>query len=109
MGMKLQMSPTQSSYLIALTDGSDNMSTAQPHGELISNLIKAGLPGLNLIVITCGTQVKPETIDLLQSWTRSVDAAGNVGLHIPAENPGELADVFAKVAQIIDIDGESEI
>merc|ERR1712151_1088657 len=106
---KLNMSHTKSSYLIALTDGSDNMSTSQPNGELITNMINAGLPGLNLIVITCGKQVKPETIDLLESWTRSVVAAGNVGLRIPAENPGDLTDVFAKVAQLIDTDGESEI
>jgi Mg-chelatase subunit ChlD len=106
---KLQMSHTQQNFLIALTDGDDNMSTTQPNGELVTDLIESGIPGLNLIVITCGKQVKAKTIDVLHSWTLSLQAAGSVGMHIPADSPAQLTDVFAKVGAIIDMDGESEI
>mmetsp|Transcript_41644 Transcript_41644/g.109937 ORF Transcript_41644/g.109937 Transcript_41644/m.109937 type:complete len:1214 (-) Transcript_41644:251-3892(-) len=102
-------SPTELKFLIALTDGDDNMSEGQPDGQKVTALIKEGIPGLNLILITCGKKIKPKTVEIMESWTRVVQGHGNMGLYIPASRPDQLADAFAKVAAIIDTDGESEI
>merc|ERR1719253_1631637 len=103
------MSKTEMKFLIALTDGDDNMSESQPEGQRATALIKEGIPGLNLILITCGKKIKPNMVEIMEGWTRVVQEHGNMGLYIPANRPEQLADAFAKVAAIIDTEGESEI
>jgi len=105
----LLQSKTDLKFLIALTDGDDNMSESQPEGQKATALIKEGIPGLNLILITCGKKIKPNMVEIMESWTREVQEHGNMGLYIPANKPEQLADAFAKVAAIIDTEGESEI
>jgi len=105
----LLKSSTELKFLIALTDGDDNMSEEQPEGQKVTALLKEGIPGLNLILITCGKKIKPKTVEVMEYWTQLVQGHGNMGLYIPADHPEQLTDAFAKVAAIIDTEGESEI
>merc|ERR1712187_606987 len=73
-----------------------------------SKMLRDGIPGLNLIVITCGSSIKPSTQQSIQQWTNTVQAGGSIGMYIPAERPAELVNVFAKVADIIGMDGDGE-
>eukprot|EP00928_Gymnodinium_smaydae_P087193 TRINITY_DN71500_c0_g1_i1.p1 TRINITY_DN71500_c0_g1~~TRINITY_DN71500_c0_g1_i1.p1 ORF type:complete len:1425 (-),score=377.94 TRINITY_DN71500_c0_g1_i1:98-3829(-) len=109
--LKLRDAPAvcRSKFLVALTDGDDNMSESQPNGEKVTSLLEQGIDGLNLVVITCGRSVKPRLVDTIRRWTETVEAQGGIGLYIPADRPAQLVEVFAKVADVIDAEGETEI
>lgn len=109
---KLAESGTDTKFLIALTDGADNMSRTQPNGEKISAQLRAGIPGLNLIVITCGNtdSVGAKTIEHIKYWTEAVKKTGCIGMYFPCDRPEFLADAFEKVAELIDEpEGEVEM
>lgn len=108
---KLKGSFTAANYLIALTDGDDNMSRQQPNGEMVTNMVRGGdVPGLSLITITVGRDIKPKMLETMKYWTHAVQSNGNVGMHIPADHPATLFDAFAKVAELIDEPaGETEL
>eukprot|EP00929_Paragymnodinium_shiwhaense_P077557 TRINITY_DN3994_c0_g1_i2.p1 TRINITY_DN3994_c0_g1~~TRINITY_DN3994_c0_g1_i2.p1 ORF type:complete len:1470 (+),score=528.61 TRINITY_DN3994_c0_g1_i2:81-4490(+) len=106
---KLQQSSNGHKFLIALTDGDDNMSNEQPQGQKVVEVLKKGVPGLTLIIITCGTKIQPRTIEVLHQWTSIVQSSGGTAMHIPANRPTQLVDAFARVAEAIDAEGEREI
>jgi len=91
-------------YLIALTDGDDNMSRSQPQGQLVTEAVRAAIPDFNLIVITVGSDVKPLMIEGIKCWCSIVKSTGNIGSYIGAANPAGLGDAFAAVAEMITAD-----
>mmetsp|Transcript_81068 Transcript_81068/g.216527 ORF Transcript_81068/g.216527 Transcript_81068/m.216527 type:complete len:616 (-) Transcript_81068:164-2011(-) len=91
-------------YLIALTDGDDNMSRSQPQGQLVAEAIRAGIPDFNLIVITVGSDVKKPMIEGIKRWCSMVKSTGNIGTYIGADNPAELSNAFAHVADLLTAD-----
>eukprot|EP00929_Paragymnodinium_shiwhaense_P025787 TRINITY_DN15519_c0_g1_i1.p1 TRINITY_DN15519_c0_g1~~TRINITY_DN15519_c0_g1_i1.p1 ORF type:complete len:1641 (-),score=534.53 TRINITY_DN15519_c0_g1_i1:309-5231(-) len=105
---KLLESKAEAKYLVSLTDGDDNMSVSQPEGEKVTALIQAGVKNLNLIMITCG-KIKPSGISKMNHWADAVQSSGNIGMHIPAEKPAELAEAFRKVAELMEQEGETEL
>mmetsp|Transcript_49288 Transcript_49288/g.107270 ORF Transcript_49288/g.107270 Transcript_49288/m.107270 type:complete len:1299 (-) Transcript_49288:82-3978(-) len=105
---QLRESPAETRYLIALTDGDDNMSTNQPNGEMVSAMVRNGVPGLNLICITVGTKIKQKMVEIMNYWILSVQGSGQLAMYIPADRPDQLESCFEKVAEAIDADGEIE-
>jgi len=97
-------------FLVTLTDGDDNQSDSQPGGEKVTALLRAGVPGLSLIFVSCGSDLKPRTLELVQYWAQLAKSAGNIGAHISARNPAQLQEAFAAVAELIDEpEGEIEV
>jgi len=105
---RLKTNGTSNKFLIALTDGDDNMSNEQPQGQKVTELLRTGVGGLTLIIITCGTKIQPRTIDVLTQWTSLVQGHGGNAMHISANRPTQLVDAFARVAEVIDADGDGE-
>jgi len=105
---KLMESGCQSKFLIALTDGDDNMSKSQPNGEMVTAAVRAGLNGLNLIVITCGREINPRMIETLKYWIQTIQQAGSIGMYIPVDKPEYLAEAFEHVAELIE-EGDGEV
>jgi len=107
---RLQRSGSGPKFLVTLTDGDDNQSKEQPNGEKVTALLRAGIPGLSLIFVTCGGDLKPRTLELVRYWAQLVKSSGQIGAHISARNPTQLREAFAAVAELIDEpDGEVEI
>jgi len=108
---RLRAGSSSAKYLVALTDGDDNMSRSQPNGEKVTEYLRSPDADVNIIVITVGRDIKVKMIETCKQWASIVKAAGKVGLYIPADQPSEIAQAFTKVAAIIadDAEGEAEL
>lgn len=106
----LKSASTKSKFLIVLTDGDDNMSMDQPDGSKVTALLRQDIPGLNLIMITCGSKISPTTVELIKHWIELVKQKGRIGMYLPADDPSKLGDAFGEVQALIDEpDGETEL
>jgi len=98
---KLSQSRSDCKILFALTDGDDNMSRGQPSSQKVIERLQEGIPGFNLVVVTCGSDITSRTMDHIKCWTESVNKAGGVGMNLHVDQPEFLALAFKMIADII--------
>lgn len=105
----LKQASAEARFLIALTDGDDNMSTTQVRGEKVTKMIHDGIPGLNMIVLSVGKSINQITMGVVETWVHNVASGGNIGMHLNVDNPAGLEKAFEQVGELIMGDDEGEI
>jgi len=108
--LRLQRSGPGPKFLVTLTDGDDNLSAQQPGGERVTALLRGGVPDLGLVFISCGTDIKARTLELVRYWAQRAKDSGGVGAHLSARNPAQLREAFAAAAELLDeTEGQTEV
>jgi len=84
-------------WVIALTDGGDNSSRSSSVGEACS-LLRTH-KGLHLIIITVGKEYSKDKNEMVLKAARD---NGSHGVHVSADDTGQLHDAFKRVEQLIE-------
>ena len=86
--------PDTPKWLVALTDGADNKSSAGAAKRAIELL--SSTPNLNLALITVGTDMD---MKVTKKFLNAAEKAGNTSMLVKASNQQQISEAFATVAQ----------
>jgi len=86
--------PDTPKWLVALTDGADNKSSAGAANRAIELL--SSTPNLNLALITVGTDMD---MKVTKTFLNAAEKAGNTSMLVKASNQQQISEAFATVAQ----------
>jgi Mg-chelatase subunit ChlD len=91
-------------WLLCLTDGDDLGSRqGNKNGELVTKMLDAGIPKLNMIMITVG-KLQDKNMRVISSWTENVSRNGGHGQLLSEKDAVSIGKAFEVVAEMLAAD-----